>query len=113
MSDTVPWYRYAAGAYKHFYTAHWQEIGTNTPGAVSNGMTMEGIVGYVYPAKQPNTCPLYRYIQIHSSQHFYTIHPCEIGTITPGTIGRHNYKLEGIAAHVFMSLPCPVETTTC
>ncbi len=76
-------------------------------------MTMEGIIGYVYPTQHSNTCPLYRYVQIHNSQRFYTVHSCEIGTTTPGTVGRHNYKCEGIAAYVFTFIPCPHNITAC
>jgi hypothetical protein len=74
---------------------------------------MEGIIGYVYPTQPLGTCPFYPYAQIHNSQHLYTVHPCEIRTTTPGEVGRHNYKFEGIAAYVFTSLPCPHDITAC
>ncbi|CAF4348635.1 unnamed protein product [Rotaria socialis] len=107
--NTIPLYRYGAGSYSHFYTTNWAEIGTNAPGTVVNGWTMEGILGYVYGTKQPDTCPLYRYWK--PGQHFYTVDPCEIGVVKPGSIGSHGFKSEGMVAYVLTTFKC--ETIAC
>ncbi|CAF1461411.1 unnamed protein product [Didymodactylos carnosus] len=105
--NIVPLYRYVStSSPRHFYSINWQEIGTHTPGVATNGYRSEGIAGYVYPTKQPGTCPLYRYIKNREQRHFYTVNPCEIGSITPGVVGQHGYRFEQIAAYVVTSYPC-------
>ena len=47
------------------------------------------------------TVPLYRYWNDKNGDHFYTRHSKEIGTTSPGNVGRHGYKSEGIACYVF------------
>lgn len=49
---------------------------------------------------QLNLVPVFRYFQEGSKDHFLTIHSNEIGTETPGAVGQHGYKFEGIAFHV-------------
>lgn len=88
---------------QHFYTTHWQEVGTHTPGVVVGPWKSEGIVGFIYTTNQNNTQPLYRYYNSHHAAHFYTTDANEIGTITLGAIGRNGYNYEGIAGHVVRS----------
>uniref|UniRef100_A0A1X7UWT4 DUF5648 domain-containing protein n=1 Tax=Amphimedon queenslandica TaxID=400682 RepID=A0A1X7UWT4_AMPQE len=46
--------------------------------------------------------PLYQYLGSgHGANHFYTTSPDEVGTTIPGQIGKHGFKSEGIAAHIY------------
>lgn len=47
--------------------------------------------------------PLYRYWQGAVRDHFYTTNREEIGTTTPGQVGKYGYKSEGVAARIFFS----------
>lgn len=107
ITGTVPLYRYASAISNHFYTTNWKETGAETQGAVVGQWANEGIMGYVYSTKQPGTCALYRYVQVGTGRHFYTVYSCEIGVTTPGAVGRHNFKSEGIQCYVLTSaFPC-------
>ncbi|CAF1640367.1 unnamed protein product [Rotaria magnacalcarata] len=49
-----------------------------------------------------NLVPLYRYFGYSTNgYHLYTIHKDEIGTTTPGAIGRHGYTFEFVQCQVF------------
>ena len=86
----------------HFYTTNAKEIGTTKSGTIGNhGYRSEGIECQIHRRKQPNTYPLYRYWNSDRNDHFYTISSDEIGTTTPGVIGKHGYKSEGIAGYCF------------
>ena len=100
---SVPLYRYwKASVSDHFYTTNAEEIGTTTPGQTGNhGYVSEGVAGYCFPHPSYGTVPLYRYWKASVSDHFYTTNPDEIGTTTPGQVGKHGYKSEGVACHVF------------
>ena len=103
---TMPLYRYWQGAVAdHFYTTNRNEIGTITPGVVGkHGYQSEGIAGFCFPAQYPNTVPLYRYWNGAAYDHFYTTNPAEIGTITPGQVGNHGYRSEGIVCYAYPSI---------
>ena len=47
------------------------------------------------------TTPLYRYWKASVSDHFYTTDPNEIGTTTPGQVGKHGYVSEGSPGLVY------------
>ena len=59
----------------------------------------EGVTGFCYPSYIAGTTPLYRYF--NGVEHFYTTSIAEIGTATPGTVGKLGYKSEGVACYVF------------
>ena len=48
--------------------------------------------------------PLYRYWKNSKSDHFYTTNIDEIGTATPGAMGRFDYKSEGIQCLIYSKL---------
>ena len=100
---SVPLYRYWKGSVSdHFYTTNAGEIGTTTPGQTGKyGYVSEGVSGYCFPHPFFETVPLYRYWRASVSDHFYTTNPDEIGTTTPGQVGKYGYKSEGVACHVF------------
>jgi len=98
----VPLYRYYHEANKdHFYTSNAAEIGTTTPGQVGHhGYKFEGLLGYVSPTEFFGSIPIYRYYHETHHNHFYTTNAAEIGTTTPGQVGNHGYKSEGISGYV-------------
>ena len=100
---TVPLYRYWKDSdTDHFYTTDPEEIGTTTKGATGKyDFVFEGIAGYCHPTQVADSVPLYRYWQSTSSDHFYTINPKEIGTVTSGQVGKYGYISEGITCYVF------------
>ena len=100
---SVPLYRYwHPRSYDHFYTTNPNEIGTTTPGRTGKyGYKSEGYVGFCMRSRVPGTVPLYRYWKAHRADHLYTTNIREIGTATPGRVGRHGYKSEGITCYVF------------
>ena len=103
VMGTVPLYRYWAGdsVINHFYTTNAQEIGTTTKGQRgAYGYVSEGIVAYCFPTAMCGTIPLYRYFNQNIKDHFYTTNSQEIGTVTPGEIGRYGYRSEGIVCYV-------------
>ena len=61
----------------------------------------EGVEGFCYPMHITGTIPLYRYWNSKVVNHFYTTSITEIGTATPGTVGKHGYVSEGVACYVF------------
>ncbi|CAF1376643.1 unnamed protein product, partial [Adineta steineri] len=100
-SFTLPFYRYLNILNgQHLYTSNWREIGTNRTGVVIKNWMYEENVGYLYPMSQPNTYPLYHYYHVNQSAHFYTTSIQEIGTTTPGAIGKVGYQYEGIAGYI-------------
>ena len=97
----VPLYRYYGNG-DHFYTTNAHEIGTDVAGVTGKwGYKCEGIAGYVSPSAEQGCVPLYRYY--NGKDHFYTQSSQEIGTITPGLMGHHGHKCEGIACYLFSS----------
>ena len=103
VRGSVPLYRYwNPRSYDHFYTTNPREIGTTCPGKTGrHGYKSEGHMGFCMPRKVPGTVPLYRYWKAHRADHFYTTNIKEIGTATPGKVGRHGYTSEGITCYVF------------
>merc|ERR1712217_174462 len=101
-NDLSPLYMYYNDkTVDHFYTLNEEEIGTTTPGEFGNhGYQSAGIAGYCSKEEFPGSIPLYRYWKSKSGDHFYTTNVNEIGTTTPGHIGKHGYKSEGIACYV-------------
>ena len=98
----APLYRYWKPSSDHFYTTNIHEIGTAVPGQYGNhGFKSEGIAAIVLTHPTPHTVPLYRYWNAGVADHFYTTNPHEIGTTTPGVVGKHGYKSEGIACYCF------------
>jgi len=99
---SVPIYRYwHEGRHDHFYTVNAAEIGATQNGQVGNfGYKCEGVAGYAYPA-QHNVKPVYRYWIEGTHDHFYTHDINEIGVQHAGEVGKHGYKSEGVAFHVF------------
>jgi len=49
----------------------------------------------------PGTVALRRYYHSRSIDHFYTTNVEEIGTKTPGQVGKHSYRDEGVACFVY------------
>ena len=95
---TLPLYRYWNGK-DHFYTTSADEIGVISAGVTGkHGYTFESIAAYCYGEKKENNVPLYRYW--NGVEHFYTTNPVEIGTVTPGEVGNHKYRSEGVAGYV-------------
>ena len=92
-------YRYFNG-YEHFYTQNINEIGTTVPGQRGNhGYTSEGIQCSILSSRVAGSVPLYRYW--NNREHFYTTNSNEIGVTTPGHVGHHGYRYEGIAGYCF------------
>lgn len=97
----VPFYRYWNG-HEHFYTTNADEIGTTTPGLRGrHNYVSEGIQCRIHSNHVSGTVPLYRYY--NGFEHFYTTDPHEIGTTTPGVVGNHGYRHEGIAGYCYPS----------
>lgn len=109
LGRLVPLYRYARGAYDHFYTTSPDEIGTTTPGSIGrHRYVSEGNVGQIYHSNDPQpayTLPLYRYYNTGNGKHFYTVTWQEIGTNVAGAaIGV--WICEGITGYIYsMSEP--------
>ena len=92
-------YRYFNGR-EHFYTRSIHEIGTAVPGRKGNhGYTSEGIQCIIGSGRATGSVPLYRYW--NGQEHFYTTNSNEIGVTTPGHVGHHGYRSEGIAGYCF------------
>ena len=105
VAGTVPLYRYWRPAVSdHLYTTSSQEIGTTTPGVTGrHGYISEGITGYCFPHAVAGTVPLYRYWKPGSdtvNDHLYTTNAAEIGTTTPGQVGKFGYYSEGVACYL-------------
>ena len=102
-ASTVPLYRYwKSSVSDHFYTTNPKEIGTTTPGQKGKyGYVSEGIAGYCHSTQVADSVPLYRYWHAAASDHFYTTNPKEIGTVTPGQVGKHGYVSEGVTCYVY------------
>jgi hypothetical protein len=98
----VPVYRYwHEGNTDHFYTANAGEIGTTTPGAVGHhGFKFESVAFQIFNHHHPGLVPLYRYYHEGSKDHFYTANAGEIGTTTPGAVGNHGFKFEGVTGYI-------------
>ena len=102
-AGAVPFYRYFNG-FDHFYTTSAAEIGTTTHGHLGrHGYRSEGTQCLIHNVQAPGTVPLYRYY--NGKEHFYTTNSHEIGTITPGVVGKHGYRFEGIAGYCYPSQP--------
>jgi len=106
----VPLYRYRRNRKSgsdHFYTTNKQEMGTVTPGStgtygyISQGVACKLLIAGAYGS----SVPLYRYFRgkNEDTSHFYTTNENDIGTITPGSTGKHGYRSEGIAGYCFSS----------
>jgi hypothetical protein len=99
VRGTVPLHRYwrpRVTSNDHFYTIDPDEVGTTT----LNGYISEGVAGYCFPRAIAGAVPLYRYWKFSVRDHFYTTNAAEIGTTTPGVVGNHGYRSEGVACHV-------------
>lgn len=91
---------YHSSLINHFYTTNINEIGAVYHGLVGRyGYTSEGIQCLIYTKQVEGSVPLYRYF--NGQDHFYTTNSNEIGTTTPGQVGRYGYKSEGIAGYCF------------
>jgi len=118
---SLPVYRYwNAGKTDHFYTSNGAEIGTVEAGQVGKyGFKSEGTAffGVIADDEAPKTCfkddvtpnvnlvKIYRYWNADKTDHMYTNDPNEMGTITPGEVGKDGYKCEGVAFELFVQ-PC-------
>ena len=91
----APLYRYW-GNNNHFYTTNFNELGDG-----ARGYRLEGVAAIIHSKRVPGTVPLYRYFKSNPTDHFYTTNANEIGVTTPGFVGRHGYKSEGIAGYVY------------
>ena len=83
-----------SGITDHFYTANWGEIGCGR-----HGWQSEGVACIMHSTNVSGTVPLYRYWG--NNDHFYTTNPREIGVTTPGHVGHHGYKSEGILGYCY------------
>lgn len=99
----VPLYRYwKPSSVDHFYTTSPHEIGTTIPGKKGRySYISEGIQCKLLSQRVPFSVPLYRYWKPSGSDHFYTTNIHEIGTATPGRMGKHGYKSEGIVGYCY------------
>uniref|UniRef100_A0A7M5XD48 DUF5648 domain-containing protein n=1 Tax=Clytia hemisphaerica TaxID=252671 RepID=A0A7M5XD48_9CNID len=92
----VPLYRYYnPKIVDHFYTASWTELGNG-----KDGWKLEGVQCRIMKCKASESVPLYRYCK-SGLDHFYTTNIKEIGTATPGNVGNHGYKSEGITGYCY------------
>ena len=96
-------YRYWNGQERnHLYMTIACEIGVTLHGQIgNNGYICQGVQCYLYVHQVPKSVPLYCYLQETVKDNFYTTNSLEIGTTTPGEIGNHGYKSEGIAGYCF------------
>ncbi|KAH7696070.1 hypothetical protein AAVH_36862 [Aphelenchoides avenae] len=71
------------------------------------GYTDEGLVGFILPAKAPNSVELYRLYNVEQHDHFYTTSQPE----RANAIGQIGYKDEGFTGYVYQAsaagCPCP------
>ena len=93
---SVPLYRYFQyQLLDHFYTTDADEIGTTTRDQFGkHGYRSEGVSGYCFPLKKPDTVPLYRYRYIHSFDHLYTTEHTLLGNLK-------KYRPEGVTCYVY------------
>jgi len=100
--SVVTVYRYNnAGQNDHLYTANPDEIGTTHNGqAGKHGFVCEGASFSLFNHHHHGLHPVYRYFCEPHHDHFYTANPNEIGTTTPGQMGHHNYKCEGVLGYI-------------
>lgn len=88
---TTPLFRYwNPKITDHFYTANFAELERGR-----NGWVLEGIAGYVSPARVVGMVPLHRYWNPTNTDHFYTTNWGELGR------GKYGYAYEGIAGWVY------------
>jgi len=94
--SATPFYRYYhSGIVDHFYTRNWNELGWGS----ANAWIYERQECRIFGTQISGTVPLYRYYGNHD--HFYTTNIHEIGTATPGQMGHHNFRSEGVAGYCF------------
>ncbi|KAH7698939.1 hypothetical protein AAVH_33962, partial [Aphelenchoides avenae] len=103
-ATTVPFYRmYRLDVHDHFYTTNAAEVAS----AKAGGYAEEGVVGFILPAKAPNSVELYRLYRHENHDHFYTTSQPE----RANAIAQLGYKDEGIAGYVYQAsgagCPCP------
>ena len=99
QTNTLPLYRlWSSKTGDHFYTTDENE--KNTALTTKEWMyTYEGIAGYIYPAQQTNTLPLYRLWNSENNDHFYTTSETEKNRALEG-----QYIYEGIAGYACKSV---------
>ena len=107
LGSLAPFYRYFrknGDLGDHFYTLDAEEIGTIEIGRTGkHGYAYEGVECKIHRSKVENSYPLYRYVKDSIMDHFYTLSSDEIGTVTPGEVGKHGYKSEGVAGYCFIT----------
>ena len=91
------YWKSAGKASDHFYTIDESMY------ARQNGYKQERVAFILLNDKVRCSVPLFRYYLNTGSirDHFYTTVITEIGTTTPGKIGKHGYKSEGILGYCF------------
>ena len=89
---TVPFYRCGVDRF-HLYTT---DVNCEFYGAG----TLESRIGYIFPAQQPGTVPLYR-VYASSGDHLYTIDASEAARAID-----FGYVSEGISGYVFRNATC-------
>ena len=91
------YWKSAGKASDHFYTIDEFMY------ARENGYKQERVAFILLNDKVPCSVPLFRYYLNTGSirDHFYTTAITEIGTATPGKIGKYGYKSEGILGYCF------------
>jgi hypothetical protein len=92
-------YRFWSG-HSHFYTISESErdyLISNFP----NVWTYEGIAFYAYPegSQPPESRPIYRFWNPHSSSHFYTISEAERDTVIRDY--SYSWTYEGVAFYAY------------
>ena len=105
VTRLLPIYQYyVPGASDHLYTQKTTGIGQSIPGRIGRyNAIAEGIAFSTLSNKEAGTVPLYRYFHPPTGDHFYTTNAREIGTTTPGAVGKHGYKNEGTIGYVYPS----------
>ena len=104
----VPLYRfYHSRKVDHMYTINPEEIVVPVIHGRrgKNGYHFEWTAGYCYPTRIQGTVPLYRYYHAGLFNHLYTTNPAEIGTTSPGHVGKLGYRSEGITCYVYPNDP--------
>jgi 6,7-dimethyl-8-ribityllumazine synthase len=90
----VPIHRfYHPGHLDHLYS-------TNVSEGTPHGYASEGVAFQLSSSPAAGLVPVYRYWRAEVKDHFYTTNVSEMGTVTPGSMGKFGYVCEGVLGYI-------------